>query len=60
MTDIEIPEGFTRWDGENEAGPTFEIQLRCGRLEKCTADEVNWLHGADGPDLDIIAYRVLP
>jgi len=60
MNDIEIPEGFTRWDGENEAGPAFEILLRNGRVEKCTADEVSWLNGTDGPDYDIIAYRVLP
>lgn len=62
MTNIEIPEGFTRWDGGDNAGPRFievEVLYRSGNKKRtfcpCSLD---WFCIGD-PD-DIIAYRVLP
>lgn len=64
MTDIEIPEGFTRWDGElripdDVSDGDVEVIHRCGATTKGRMDApADWMH--DGHEYDIIAYRVLP
>lgn len=57
MTDIEIPEGFTRWEflpSETEV----EVMVRSGKTYRYRASDVLW--HTDGGPYDIIAYRVLP
>lgn len=62
MTDIEIPEGFTRWDGDG----FFEIELlhRDGSItETMTPSNDPWAwiwakRGKESPS-DIIAYRIV-
>lgn len=59
MTDIEIPEGFTRWDGETSYGPRIELLLRDGRT--CISRDIaGWKWRHENARYDIIAYRVLP
>lgn len=63
MTDIEIPEGFTRWDGRGIPYVRADVILRNG------AKGVMWV-GLERPDrwrhtdgessqYDIIAYRIV-
>lgn len=56
MTDIEIPEGFTRWDR-----PPFrekvEVIYRCGERDIDSASEFEW--SLSGSSYDIIAYRIV-
>lgn len=65
MTDIEIPEGFTRWEGGEQPIPdTTRCHFVCrdGARFISIAGEVIWDHSSYGCtyDFDIIAYRVLP
>lgn len=65
MTDIEIPEGFTRWDGtaEDDDGPEFirvELLFRNGTSEITSRPNTfSWTWIDVDPDLDIIAYRIV-
>lgn len=61
MTDIEIPEGFTRW---NVACPIVgrhsELLFENGdSIKTKRPQEYDW-HGSAYPENNIIAYRVLP
>lgn len=61
MTDIEIPEGFTRWDGGLQPCADdipVEVILRDGMRLDHYATWVNWDHG--NGDYDVIAYRIVP
>lgn len=58
MTDIEIPEGFTRWDGGWESPLKVEVIDARGRRRITYYDRVDWM--VYGVEDDIIAYRVLP
>lgn len=71
MTDIEIPEGFTRWDGGKcPVDPEAKVEIilrdgyRCFRLGH-TARRLSWAHPAyhvQWPRIgssDIIAYRIV-
>jgi len=69
MTDIEIPEGFTRWDGgECPVGPRDRVQVILRDGDRCYSEgywagALRWGHPAfpdNYRDADIIAYRVLP
>lgn len=65
MTDIEIPEGFTRWDGRgaDDDGPVFiriEILYRNG--EKIIAKDpgaYSWSWFKEENEDDIIGYRIV-
>lgn len=70
MTDIEIPEGFTRWDGGDcPVSPDTQVAyiLRNGDSEAhgVRAHCLSWSHpafdgGSDDYDgADIIAYRIV-
>ena len=63
---IEIPEGFTKWDGgECPVGPRDLVQVVFRDGDRCqgyAAGALRWDHPAfpDGyADADIIAYRVI-
>lgn len=65
MTDIEIPDGFTRWDGRDadDDGPVFvriEIMHRNGETT-VTRDPgaYSWSWWKDENPDDIIAYRIV-
>jgi len=66
MTDIEIPEGFTRWGGgECPVDPEAKISYIMRDGSSCSygsrAHQLDWKHPAlDNSSCDIIAYRVLP
>jgi hypothetical protein len=68
MTDIEIPEGFTRWDGGSElptgmvGGDSVHIILRTGLTNYGHAWEFQWYRPESKPFTrnDIIAYRIVP
>lgn len=57
MTDIEIPEGFTRWDPEKFLLPV-EVILRNGEVLQGDATDFSWRFSVS--EFQIIAYRVLP
>lgn len=66
MTDIEIPEGFTRWDGgecpvDPEMGVAYVMRDGGASVHGEKAKYLVWAHPAYEYDgADIIAYRVLP
>lgn len=57
MTDIEIPEGFTRWDGETDSPLKVEVIDKRGRRRITFYERVDWW--AYGDEEDIIAYRIV-
>lgn len=59
MTDIEIPEGFTRWDGGEPVHlQEYELIHRDGRSTVTfNPAGYSWAHLGDGED--IIAYRIV-
>ena len=57
MTDIEIPEGFTRWEFIPH-DTRVELIYRNGFRETGWAGMQHWF--SEGVNGDIIAYRVLP
>lgn len=63
MNDIEIPEGFTRWDGgECPVDPSSDVRVICrdGEQFNALASCIAWWLPHLGCDIEIIAYRVLP
>lgn len=58
MTDeIEIPEGFTRWDGETDSPIKVEVIDAGGRRRVTYYDRVDW--EVCGDEDDIIGYRIV-
>lgn len=69
MTDIEIPEGFTRWDGENrypdgvDETTIVDALYEDGVIERHVFEKPYYfrhLKFSMGTKTNIIAYRVLP
>jgi hypothetical protein len=63
MTEIEIPDGFTRWDG-GDCPVDKETTVRCicvdGQQFTAKAKAVAWWLPRLGCDIEVAGYRIVP